>query len=115
MTLQARLEYVIGWLHMLAWRRGYGDPGHVSKLIHCLREWEDRRCHLVPLSLARYGLLEMNGERVAWRLDDMAHTVLRDSKTITVLPSDQYQHDAPIGTFRIRRFDPSRISWLVYR
>lgn len=115
MTLQARLEYVICWLHTIAWRRGYGDPGRVPWLICRLRDWEDRRCYLVPLSLAKYGLLEMDGERVAWRLEGMAHAVLRDSKTITVLPSERFKHDTPAGTYRIRRWAPGRASWLVYR
>lgn len=110
MTLQARLEYVIGWLHTIASARGYGDPSRVPRLIVWLQERELRHCHLVPLSLAKYGLLEMDGTRVLW-----PDPAAPDKRTITVLPSDQYQHDAPIGTFRIRRFDPSRIAWLVYR
>ena len=55
----------------------------------------------------------MDGERVLWRIGE--HQVLRDNKTITVLPSERFQHDTPTGTFRIRRFDSARCGWLVYR
>lgn len=108
MTLQARLEFVIWWLY-----RNRSDPGRIPRPICWLQDLELRRCHLVPVSLARYDLLEMDGERVLWRIGE--HQVLRDNKTITVLPSERFQHDTPTGTFRIRRFDSARCGWLVYR
>lgn len=109
--MQKRLERVIGWLYFRAHVCGFGDPGRVPVPISWLHNREDRRCHLVPLSLVRFRLLEIDGELAGYP----ARRAEIEGKTITVLPSDRFQHDTPIGTYRIRRWDDGRCGWLVYR
>lgn len=87
------------------------DPGRVPWAMYWFHEFEDRRCHRIPIVLARYGLVEVDGNKLSSR----PRSVEIEGERVTVLPSDRFQHDAPIGTFRIYRFDASMQSWLVYR
>jgi hypothetical protein len=107
-----RLEWLLFWLYHKGWLRR-PEPGVIPPLVWWLWEWERRRCYLVPMSLARYGFVEVDGIPVNRRI----FCSVKPGSWLTVLPSGKIWWDGepPVGTFRIRRWDVQFHGWLVYR